>query len=93
MLIINGTAEFMLKDGERTQGDIHGFNLFANSDNLEDKLNDIEQYLVSRGWDNIELTDNGIIDDVTAIKHNVLMEAFNKAKEEGLAVVVNNTPH
>jgi hypothetical protein len=93
MLIINGSAEFMLNNGERTQGDIHDFNLFAKGENLEEQLTHIEKYLTSRGWDNIELTDNGIIDDVSAIKHNVLMEAFNKAKKEGLAVVVNNTPH
>ena len=91
MLILNGSAEYMLTNAEHTQGDRHGFNMFVKNDNLDEQLTDIEAYLVARGWDNIEITDNGLIENIEGISHTVLIEAFKKAQSEGLAVVVNNT--
>ncbi len=90
MLILNGSAEFMLTSGEQVKGDRHGFNMFVKSDNFDEQLNDIEAYLVARGWDNIEITDNGLIENIEGINHAVLIEAFKKAQNEGLSVVVNN---
>ncbi len=91
MFILNGSAECMLNDGEQSKGDRHGFNMFVKSDNLDEQLSDIEAYLVARGWDNIEITDNGLIENIEGISHIVLIEAFKKAQSEGLSVVVNNT--
>ncbi len=91
MLILNGSAEYMLSSGEQVKGDRHGFNMFVKSDHLDDQLNNIEAYLVARGWDNIEITDNGLIENIEGINHSVLIEAFKKAQNEGLSVVVNNT--
>jgi hypothetical protein len=93
MLIINGTAEFMLENGAQTKGDKHGFNMFSNNDNLQEQLIDIESYLVARGWDNIEIINNGIIGSISEIKHDILLQAFNKAQDEGISAVVHNTPH
>jgi hypothetical protein len=90
MLILNGSAEFMLTDGEQIKGNRHGFNMFVKSDDLNTQLVDIEKYLVDRGWDNIEITDNGLIENIEDINHSVLIEAFKKAQTEGLSVVVNN---
>ena len=90
MLIINGSAEFMSTQGEHTQGDRHTFNMFVKNDNLNDELKNIENYLVARGWDNIEITDNGLVENIEGIQHEVLIAAFKKAQDEGLAVVVHN---
>jgi len=90
MLILNGSAEFMLTSGEQIKGNRHGFNMFVKSDDLNTQLVDIEKYLVDRGWDNIEITDNGLIENIEDINHSVLIEAFKKAQTEGLSVVVNN---
>lgn len=92
MLILNGTAEYMSSTGEQVKGDRHGFNMFVKNDNLDTQLTDIEDYLVKRNWDNIEITDNGLIENIEGINHSVLIEAFKKAQSEGLSVVVNNSP-
>jgi len=91
MLIVNGSAECMSTSTKQVKGDRHGFNMFVKNDNLEAQLKDIENYLVARDWDNIEITDNGLIENIEGISHSVLIEAFKKAQNEGLAVVVNNT--
>jgi hypothetical protein len=90
MLIINGSAEFMSAQGEHIQGDRYSFNMFVKSDNLDAQLQDIEAYLVARHWDNIEITENGLIENIEGIQHTVLIAAFKKAQDEGLAVVVHN---
>ncbi|MGV2870855.1 hypothetical protein [Colwellia sp. E150_009] len=90
MLILNGSAEYMLTEGEQVKGNRHGFNMFVKHDDLNEQLADIEKYLVDRGWDNIEITDNGLIENIEGINHAVLIEAFKKAQSEGLSVVINN---
>ena len=90
MLILNGSAEYMLTDGQQVQGNRHGFNMFVKHDDLTAQLANIEKYLVDRGWDNIEITDNGLIENIEGISHSVLIDAFKKAQNEGLSVVVNN---
>jgi len=57
---------------------------------LEEQLVQIEDYLVTRGWDNIEVADNGIVADPKAIEHGVLLAAYEQAKSEGFAVTINN---
>jgi hypothetical protein len=90
MLILNGSAEYMLTNDEHIKGNRHGFNMFVKSDDLNAQLAEIEKYLVDRGWDNIEITDNGLIENIEGINHAVLIEAFKKSQDEGFSVVVNN---
>ena len=90
MLILNGSAEYMLTNNEHVQGNRYGFNIFVKKDDLNSQLADIEKYLVDRGWDNIEITENGLIENIEGINHAILIEAFKKAQSEGLSVVVNN---
>ena len=90
MLILNGSAEYMLTSGKQVKGNRHGFNMFVKHDELTTQLQDIEKYLIARGWDNIEITENGLIENIEGINHAVLIEAFKKAQNEGLSVVVNN---
>jgi hypothetical protein len=92
MLIINGTAELMHDNQEFTKGTRHEFNMFSREMPFEQQLTQIEEYLVNRGWDNIEELNNGVIDNAEAITHSVLQQAFEKAKKEGFAVTVNNQP-
>ena len=92
MLIINGTAELMTDTGSFNKGDRYEFNMFSLNMPLEDQLSQIEDYLVTRGWDNIEVANNGIVEDPNAIEHAVLLAAYEKAKSEGFAVTINNQP-
>lgn len=92
MLIINGTAELMHDNKEFTKGTRHEFNMFSREMPFEQQLSQIEEYLVARGWDNIEVLGNGVINNAEDITHNVLQQAYAKAKDEGLAVTVNNQP-
>jgi hypothetical protein len=92
MLIINGTAELMHDNEEFTKGTRHEFNMFSRDMPFEQQLSQIEEYLVDRGWDNIEVLSNGVITNEEDITHNVLQQAYKKAKDEGLAVTVNNQP-
>ncbi len=92
MLIINGTAELMHDNQEFTKGTRHEFNMFSREMPFEQQLTQIEEYLVTRGWDNIEVLNNGVIDNAETITHSVLQQAFEKAKKEGFAVTVNNQP-
>ncbi len=92
MLIINGTAELMHDNEEFTKGTRHEFNMFSRDMPFEQQLSQIEEYLVNRGWDNIEVLDNGVITNEEDITHSVLQQAYKKAQDEGLAVTVNNQP-
>jgi hypothetical protein len=92
MLIINGTAELMHDNEKFTKGTRHEFNMFSRDMPFEQQLSQIEEYLVDRGWDNIEVLGNGVITNEEDITHNVLQQAYKKAKDEGLAVTVNNQP-
>jgi hypothetical protein len=92
MLIINGTAELIGDHDGLTSGTRHEFNMFSKEMPFEQQLTQIEEYLMTRGWDNIEVLSNGIVSDVSDITHNVLQQAYDKAKTEGFAVTVNNRP-
>tara|TARA_R110001583_G_scaffold86759_2_gene226557 strand:+ start:5410 stop:5694 length:285 start_codon:yes stop_codon:yes gene_type:complete len=92
MLIINGTAELMYENKEFTKGTRHEFNMFSREMPFEQQLTQIEEYLIARGWDNIEVLSNGVINSAEDITHNVLQQAYEKAQSDGLAVTVNNQP-
>ncbi len=92
MLIISGTAELMHDKQEFTKGTRHEFNMFSREMPFEQQLTQIEEYLVARGWDNIEVLNNGVIASAEEVTHNVLQQAYEKAKQEGFAVTVNNQP-
>lgn len=92
MLIINGTAELMHSNQEFTQGTRHEFNMFSREMPFEQQLTKIEEYLVTRGWDNIEVLSNGVIDSAEQITHKILQQAYEQASKEGFAVTVNNLP-
>jgi len=92
MLIINGTAELMNDNQEFTKGTRHEFNMFSREMPFEQQLTKIEEYLVKRGWDNIEVLNNGVVTSAKEVTHNVLQQAYEKAKKEGFAVTVNNQP-
>lgn len=90
MLIINGTAELMHESEKFTKGTRHEFTMFSKAMPLEKQLAHIEKYLVDRGWDNIEVLNNGIIENTDDITHEVLVQAYNKSLIEGFSVTINN---
>jgi len=90
MLIINGTAELMHDNSKLASDSRHEFNMFSKEMPFEQQLTQIEEYLMCRGWDNIEILSNGIINDVKDITHTVLQQAYDKAECEGFAVTINN---
>lgn len=91
MLIIHGTAE-AIKNGENvTKGQRYQFNLLSSNLNFEEQLGDIEHYFNSKGWDNIEIEESGLIDNKDNIEHKVLKEAYELAQKQGLAALINNT--
>lgn len=92
MLIINGTAELMHDKQEFTKGTRHEFHMFSKEMPFEQQLTQIEEYLVTRGWDNIEVLNNGVVTSAEEVTHNVLQQAYEKAIKEGFAVTVNNQP-
>jgi hypothetical protein len=92
MLIINGTAELMHDNKEFTKGTRHEFNMFSKEMPFEQQISQIEEYLVTRGWDNIEVISNGVLNNKEDITHDVLLKAYQKAQNEGFAVTVNNQP-
>lgn len=90
MLIINGTAELMHDDSELIKGTRHEFNMFSKEMPFEQQLTKIEEYLMTRGWDNIEILSNGVVTNVEDITHTILQQAYDKATSEGFAVTINN---
>lgn len=92
MLIINGTAELMGDNKEFTKGTRHEFTMFSRDMPFEQQLTQIEEYLVTRGWDNIEVLSNGVLDSAKEITHKILQQAYEQASTEGFAVTVNNQP-
>jgi hypothetical protein len=90
MLIINGTATLMHDTQEFTRDTRHQFTMFSREMPFEQQLTQIEAYLVKRGWDNIEVLSNGVINHAGEITHSVLKQAYQKAHNEGFAVTINN---
>jgi hypothetical protein len=92
MLIINGTAQLMQDNKEFTKGTRHEFNLFSRDMPFEQQLDQIEDYFVTRGWDNIEVLSNGVLTNAEEITHRVLQQAYAKAEQDGIALTINNQP-
>jgi len=92
MLIINGTAQLMQDNKEFTKGTRHEFNLFSRDMPFEQQLDQIENYFVTRGWDNIEVLSNGVLTSAEEITHSVLQQAYVKAEQDGIALTINNQP-
>lgn len=94
MLVISGVAESVKADPAKniSKGNVHGFNLFSCNENLEEQLDSIEAYFNARGWDNIVIEEQELINDATDVKHDVMIEAINVAKSDGMAGVFHNEP-
>ncbi|MEW6981663.1 hypothetical protein AAD001_03305 [Colwelliaceae bacterium 6471] len=92
MLVISGTAQYCGEDGQYAKGDLHSFTMFSNDENFEGILDTIESYLNDLGWDDILVTETELIASDSGLEHQILKQAFDKAANEGMAVVVNNSP-
>ncbi len=92
MLVLTGIAKSMKNSPPVLKGQNYTFNLFCLNENLDEQLTLIERYLVDKGWDNIEINEQELITDDITIEHDTLKKAFDLAKIEGIAGVINNTP-
>ncbi|XPF95710.1 hypothetical protein ACM9HF_06755 [Colwellia sp. RE-S-Sl-9] len=92
MLIISGTAEFMGETNKFVKGDLHAFTMFCTNEVLDDQLIDIENFFNERDWDQITIEEAGLINDDSMLDNDTLKQAYQKASEESLSVVIQNTP-
>jgi len=92
MLIISGSAEFIGDTNKFTQGDSHAFTMFCSNENLNDELQNIEEYFNGLNWDKIIIEESGIIEDDSKLENNTLKQAFNNAVRDKLSVVIRNEP-
>jgi len=94
MLVISGVAESTKANSANniSKGNVHGFNLFSSNESLEEQLDTIESYMIDRGWDNIVIEEQELIDDISAFRHDVILKAIEVAQANGLAGVINNDP-
>jgi len=94
MLVVSGIAEAVKEDNEKNvvKGQCYGFNLFLKNEELDSQLEEIESYMMARGWDNIVIQEQEFLDDTSVIEHSVMQEAISKAQQDGLCGVFNHTP-
>lgn len=92
MLLLSGVAESMLDKEDIIKGQVYGFNLFCNNEELDEQLDNIEQFFNDKGWDNIVIEQQAIIETNTDISNEVLLDAYKLAKVEGISGVVNKSP-
>lgn len=92
MLVVSGFAESMCdQSNDIVKGNKYEFNLFCQNENLDEQLNAIEKYMNNKGWDNIVINQQELIDDISDINHEVLLDAYQLAIDEGISGVVNKT--
>lgn len=92
MLIISGSTQCVKATAEYEKGATHLFTLFTKSENLDEQLKDIESFMINLGWDEIVIEESLQIDNADDLEHNILQQAFDKAIDEGLSLVINNVP-
>ena len=92
MLTISGSTQCISATAEYKKGATHLFTLFSTSENLDDQLKDIESFMINLGWDEIVIEESVQIENADALEHNILQQAFEKAIDEGLSLVINNVP-
>ena len=93
MLVLSGIAESMRDRNDNiVKGSTYEFNLFCQNESLDEQLNSIEEYMNKKGWDNIVINQQELINDISQINHEVLLDAYQVAEVEGISGVVNKTP-
>ena len=92
MLIVSGVAESMRTDHKIVKGQTYGFSLFCQNETLDEQLDSIEQYMVNKGLDNIVINEQEFIESEDVLSHEVLLDAYQAAKVEGISGVINKTP-
>jgi len=90
MLVISGTAQYQLDEGQYSKGNWHTFTLFSVNENFDAILDDVEAHLNELGWDDIFIGQAELIADDTQLDHSILKQGFEKALSQGMSVVMNN---
>lgn len=92
MLIIAGTAEFIGETDKFTKGNLHAFTMFCSNEDLDSQLKEIETFFNDRHWDEIRIEEAELLEGNEVLANDILKLAYNKASEEGLSVVMQNSP-
>lgn len=94
MLVISGFAESVQDNSEQqlNKGNVYGFNLFSQNEELYDQLVNIEQFMQERGFDNIMIEEQELLENTDSIEHQVMLKAIEQAKESGLSGVLIKEP-
>ena len=91
MLLFNGTAECQKSNKWFKKGNRHEFYMFSKNQNLMDELENIEQYFVARGLDNIEINAAEVAQEKD-ITNEMLMYAFQEAEQCGMSGTIVRAP-
>ncbi len=91
MLIISGSAEYIGETNQFVKGNLHAFTMFCSNENLQEQLKDIEAFFNQLDWDEIIIQEEGIIEDTASLENDTLKQAFEKASQDKLSVVIQNT--
>lgn len=92
MLVLGGVAESMENSQSFNKGEKHEYILFCKDHNLADQLENIETYFNDKGWDNIVINREELIDDDSGIEHETLANAYKLADENGLSAAAISQP-
>ncbi len=92
MLFFNGTAEIQKSSKWLKKGNKHEFYMFSTDNNLIGQLEQIEDYFVSRGLDNIKIEASEELLDAEHIENDMLMYAYQEAEQKGLAGTIVSVP-
>ena len=94
MLVLGGSAESNHAENSSSfvKGKRYSFSLFTQNENLDEQLASIEEYMMKKGWDNITIEEQSLLEDADEVKHDVIIEAISVAKKEGMAGIVHHVP-
>ncbi|MFD2168148.1 hypothetical protein ACFSJY_17970 [Thalassotalea euphylliae] len=94
MLVVSGFAESMQNEQSSNfiKGNRYNFNLFTQNESLDEQLETIESYMMKKGWDNIVIEEQELLDEQLEINNDIIATAIEAAKKEGIAGVVHHEP-
>ena len=94
MLVLGGNAEsnHAAKSSSFVKGKRYSFSLFTQNESLDEQLASIEQYMMNKGWDNIVIEEQSLLNEAEEVNHEVVAEAILAAKNDGMAGIVHHVP-
>lgn len=92
MLVLNGTAEYILDDGNKIKGCRYAFNMFSIKEYIDESIEEIAVFLSELGWNEIDIKQKKYTPNSSEITDKILKEAFEHALANDFAVVIYGDP-